>query len=367
MKLLFLILPLTYICANGYLYLRTLQAVSMMPLWGKVILSILFWVVAFSLFIAIGLRESQLPSWLMKTMFTAGSLWMGFLLYSVLSLIAADLIKLAVPTMGHTLWYALPVTCALLIYGYINYRTPKIEHIEVNTERNFDGKNLRIVAISDVHLGYGTGLSALQRYIELINTQHPDLVLITGDLVDNSLKPLLHEPFNQALSNINAPMGIYMIPGNHEYISNINKVTDYLKTTSIKLLRDSVVSLPNGIQIIGRDDRTNHSRKSLAEILTNTDNSHPIIVLDHQPYDIADANSLNIDMLLCGHTHHGQLFPLNIITDLIFEQGHGYRKWSNTHVWVSSGLSLWGPPFRIATQSDFAVIDIKHQPSPTNK
>lgn len=361
MKLIFLALPLTYICANGYLYMRTLQALHWMPLWGRVILSILFWVVAFSLFIAIGLRESQLPAWMMKSMFTAGSIWLGVLLYSVLALIAADLLKLAIPTMGHTLWYALPVTCALLIYGYINYRSPRIEQLEVNTERGFEGKDLKIVAISDIHLGYGTGLSDLQRYVEMINAQQPDLVLITGDLVDNSLNPLLREPFDKTLSSINAPMGIFMIPGNHEYISDLNKVSEYLKNTPIVLLRDSIATLPNGIQIIGRDDRTNHARKSLAELINNTDNSRPTILLDHQPYNIAEADSLNVDLLLCGHTHHGQLFPLNIITDLIYEQGHGYRKWSNSHVWVSSGLSLWGPPFRIATHSDLAVIKIKHQ------
>lgn len=359
MKVLFLALPLIYICVNGYLYLRMLQALAWLPLWGKVLLSLLFWIVVFSLFIAIGLRESQLPAWFLKALFTAGSVWMGFLLYSVMLLIVADLAKLAIPTMGYTLWYVLPATCVILLCGYLNYRHPKVEHIEVSTTKEFDGENLRVVAISDIHLGYGTGIKSLKGYVELINAQQPDLVLIVGDLIDNSIKPLLDEPFDKVLATIDAPLGVYMVPGNHEHISGIDNVSDYLKKTPIVLLRDSIVTLPNGIQIIGRDDRANSHRKSLNELLSQANAEHTIIVLDHQPYALAEANYLKVDILLCGHTHHGQLFPFNLFVDCMYDQGHGYRKWSNSHIWVSSGLSLWGPPFRIGTKSDLAVIELR--------
>ncbi len=352
----FLVLPLIYMCANGYLYLRVLQALAWLPLWGKVILSLLFWVVTFSLFMAIGFRESRLPAWVLKTLFTTGSVWMGFLLYSVMLLIVADVAKLAIPTMGHTLWYALPATCVILLCGYFNYRHPKVEHIEVSTTKEFNGENICMVAISDVHLGYGTGIKSLDRYVELINAQHPDLVLIVGDLIDNSIKPLFDEQFDKVLATIDAPLGVYMVPGNHEYISGIDNVSDYLKKTPIVMLRDSIITLPNGVQIIGRDDRTNRHRKSLKELLSQVNAEQPTIVLDHQPYSLAEANSLEVDILLCGHTHNGQLFPLNLLVDCMYEQGHGYRKWSNSHIWVSSGLSLWGPPFRIGTKSDLAVI-----------
>lgn len=359
MKILFLIFPLLYLGANGYLFLRTLQAFAWLPLWGRVALSLLFWVAAFALFAAIGLREVQLPDSVVRTLFIVGSVWSVFMLYMVLSLAVADIAKLAFPAMGHTLWYALPVTIVLLLYGYTNYRHPKVEHLDISLERKFDGGSVRVVAISDVHLGYGTGVKALEQYVALINAQHPDLVLIMGDLIDNSLKPLSHEPFEKVLSSIEAPLGVYMIPGNHEYISNIDQVADYLKDTPIVMLRDSIATLPNGIQIVGRDDRTNRNRKSLAELLDRTDNERPTIVLDHQPFNLAEADSLKVDMLLCGHTHRGQVFPLNLLTDCIYEQSHGYRKWNYSHIWVSSGLSLWGPPFRIGTQSDLAVIEIK--------
>lgn len=358
MKIMFLALPLLYIGANIYLFIRAIQALSAIPLWGKIVFSILFWIIAFALFIGIGLREIQLPNILLKTLFIIGSIWIVFLLYADLFLIVADLIKIAIPKMGHTILYVLPITCLLLLYGYINYRNPKIEHIKIESDRYIAKENMRIVAISDVHLGYGTGIKALERYVEKINSQQPDLVLIIGDLIDNSLRPILEAPYDKALSKINAPLGIYMVPGNHEYISDIEKVSEYLTHTPITLLRDSVVSLPNGVQLIGRDDHSNKNRASLTKLLTKADPDLPTIVLDHQPYEINKADSLGVEILLCGHTHGGQVFPVNLITDQLFEQSHGYRKWEHTHVWVSSGLSVWGPPFRIGSNSDLSVIEI---------
>ncbi len=358
MKILFFALPLIYICANGYLFFRTLQAFAWLPLWGKILLSLLFWVAACALFVTIGLRDSQLPGWLLKSLFTVGAVWMVFLLYSVLSLAVLDLIKVAVPNMGHTLWYSLPITTLLLVYGYINYQNPKIEHIEVTTNRNFTGNKLRVVAVSDIHLGYGTGTAALTKYVELINAQNPDVVLIAGDLIDNSIKPLLGEDFDKILSTIKAPLGVYMSPGNHEYISGIDSVERYLKNTTVTMLRDSVVTLKNGVQIILRDDRTNRYRKSLSELIATTNAQQPVVVVDHQPYNLSEADSLKVDLLVAGHTHRGQVFPLNLLTDCLYEQSHGYRKWKYTHIWVSSGLSLWGPPFRVGTNSDIAIVDI---------
>ena len=359
MKIMFLALPIVYTVANVYLFIRVLQAISGLPLWGKIIISILFWVVAFALFASIALRETHLPDPLLRTLFKMGSIWMGFLLYSVMLLAVADIIKMAIPTMNHTFWYVFPVTCMLLVCGYINYRNPKVEHFEIDLERYASKENMRIVAISDVHLGYGTGIKALERYVKQINAQHPDLVLIVGDLIDNSIKPLLSEPIDKVLATIDAPLGIYMVPGNHEHISGIDMVSDYLEKTPIILLRDSIATLPNGVQIMGRDDRTNQHRKSLDDLLSQVSTQHPTIVLDHQPYDVAEADALNVDLMLCGHTHRGQMFPLNLLTDCLYQQSHGYRKWNNSHIWVSSGISLWGPPFRIGTKSDLAVIDIK--------
>jgi len=360
MKILFMLLPLVYILANIYINWRTLQMLSTVPLWLKVVVSIVIWVSALSLFISMGLRNSVTPEWILNSLNIVGSVWMAFLLYSVLLLAVSDIVRIFVPSAGPSAAYALPLTTILLLYGYFNYRSPKVEELEILLDKPIDDKELVVVAISDVHLGYGTGTKALKRYVDKINDQNPDVIFIAGDLIDNSLKPLMEAPFDGVLNELNAPMGIYMVPGNHEYISGIEDCTEYLEErTGIRLLRDSIVLLPNGMQIIGRDDRSNRSRAELNELLDKADRSRPVIVLDHQPYDLAETDSLKVDIQISGHTHRGQLWPLSILVDRMYEQSHGYRKWNYSHIFVSSGLSLWGPPFRIGTDSDMAVIRIK--------
>ena len=224
--------------------------------------------------------------------------------------------------------------------------------LQVDIDKPVDGpKQLRAVLVSDVHLGYGNNRRALEKYVEMINEARPDVVLIAGDLIDMSLKPLWQERMQDALRELNAPMGIYMVPGNHEFISGIRESQEFIGRTSIRLLRDSIVMLPNGVQIVGRDDRSNRRRLRAGDLIRRADPSRPILVLDHQPYDeelqqVADAGA---DFELCGHTHAG------------YRQDHGYGRWGETQVYVSSGLGLWGPPFRIGTDSEMVVVDFRFE------
>ena len=120
-----------------------------------------------------------------------------------------------------------------------------------------------------------------------------------------------------------------------------------------------MVTLPNGLQLIGRDDRSNRRRLSLSNLMEKVDNNKPILLLDHQPYEVAQKDSIGIDIQFSGHTHHGQVWPMSLLVENMYEQSHGYRQWPHSHVYVSSGLSLWGPPFRIGTDSDMAVMIIQ--------
>lgn len=359
MKMFFLIIMGAYLGGNIYIYIRLMQTLSGVSLFLRIMLSFLFWAMALMLLVSMLMRDVQIPTSIAKAMFNLGSIWMVFTLYMVLALTVFDCAKIFVPTIRWGFIYALGMTTALLIYGYYNYRHPKIEYIDITLDKPLSGNEVRIAAISDVHLGNGTDKVALKRYIKLINSQKPDLILICGDLIDNSIVPVKQQRMEEELRKLQAPMGIYMAAGNHEYISRIEQCEEFLQKTPITLLRDSIAILPCGIQIVGRDDRHNHRRKSLEKLLDRVDNTKPIIVLDHQPYNLAEVDATGVDIQLSGHTHHGQVWPLSLLTDYIYEQSHGYRKWSNTHIYVSSGLSLWGPPFRIGTNSEMAIITIK--------
>ena len=206
-----------------------------------------------------------------------------------------------------------------------------------------------IYVMSDIH-GHKRRFDSVMKQIDL---QPEDTLYVLGDVIDRNPDGI------KILRQIMAMPNVRMVLGNHEYISGIDESIRYIKNTQIQLLSDSVVTLPNGIQLIGRDDHHNLKRRSLQELMANVDKSKPIILLDHQPFNLKETEAAGIDLQFSGHTHHGQVWPINWVTDYIFEQSHGYRQWGNSHVYVSSGLSLWGPPFRIGTHSEMVVFNFQ--------
>ena len=357
------IFPLIFVCyllSNIYLFISTIKAIVQAPIAVKVIYGIIFWCLSVSLFASIALRNSHLPQALLGAMYTLGSVWLVFILYMILSIILFSIVRYFFSSIIHnTQLYSFIVTLALLAYGYINHLSPTVTTIDIETPKTIHGDSVTIVGISDVHLGHGTGSKRLHKFVDIINKQHPDAVIIAGDLIDNSVHPLYNREINNELARINAPMGIYMAPGNHEYISGITECADIIKSTPVNMLIDATATLPNGIQIICRDDASNRSRQSIETLLSAVDTSRATILIDHQPQEIAKKDSAGIDIQFCGHTHRGQIWPGNIVTALLFEQASGYRKWEHSHVYVSSGISLWGPPLRIGTNNEIVVFNIR--------
>lgn len=360
MKIMFLSMIAAYLCGNVYIFVRTLQMLSGWSLGWKFLLSFGYWMAAFALVISLFIRNVEIPEFLSRGLFNIGSIWLVFTLYMVLALLAMDIARLCFPALKpYGFGIALGCTLCLLTYGHYNYKNPTINRIDIDLDKPLVKGPMKIVAISDVHLGNGTRKAQLQKFVRTINAETPDLIVIGGDLIDNSLLPLYQQNMAEELNLLKAPMGIYMTPGNHEYISGIEECEQFLKGTPIRLLRDTIVTLPNGLQIIGRDDRSNRRRTPIADLMKKTDTSKPTFLIDHQPYEMTKKDSLGIDIQFSGHTHHGQVWPLSLLVESMYEQSHGYRKWTNSHVYVSSGLSLWGPPFRIGTDCDMAVITIR--------
>ena len=344
----YLLLIITlYLAGNTYIFIRATQALKVKPLGVKLLLTVLFWTCALSFFGTMLARNLEMPVLISHSMYIIGTSWLIFTLYMALFLLLFDILRLFKVVCKYRFYLSLVFTLGLLGYGLYNYHHPETNIVNILTNKQNEDTShaVKIVAISDVHLGNGTGKASLKKYVEMINAQHPDLILISGDLIDNSVVPLYTENMAEELAELKAPMGIYMVLGNHEYISGIDESIRYIKNTPIQLLRYSVVTLPNGIQLIGRDDHHNRKRRSLQELMTNVDKSKPIILLDHQPFNLKETEAAGVDLQFSGHTHHGQVWPINWVTDYIFEQSHGYRQWGNSHVYVSSGLSLWGPPF----------------------
>lgn len=347
-----------YVGGNAYIFARALQALPPMPAAFRWIFGLAYWGYALSIFLVFLFREREHADAWGHFFFQVSTGWLVFTLYMVLALLAFDLLRLFVPTFRYGFVSALGITLLLLIYGYTTYKRPALREVDIVTDRLPAGSpGMTIVGVSDLHLGFGTTRDDLRQYVDLINAQHPDLILISGDLIDNGVRPVEEAAMEQELNRLHAPQGVYMVPGNHEYISGIESCKRFVRgRTHIHLLIDSITTLPDGLCLIGRDDRTNPARQSLPELMTHIDSLAPIIVLDHQPTDLTQAERAGVDLIFCGHTHHGQVWPMNLITDRLFDVAYGYTRRGRTHIYVSSGLSLWGPPFRIGTRSELIVF-----------
>lgn len=359
----FIVLLGAYLAGNVYIFRRGAQALVAQPFGVKVLLTILFWSGALSLLSSLLFRNAKVPVWLAHTTHEVGTGWLVFTLYMVMFLGAFDLLKLFNVSFKYGFYLSLFLTLSILSYGYYHYQHPETQVINlvINKPAATSAQPFKVVAVSDIHLGYGTEKKELLQYVKMINAQKPDLILIGGDLIDNSVTPLYVEKMQEELAQLQAPLGIYMVPGNHEYISGIRESVRFINSTPICLLRDSVVTLPNGIQLIGRDDRSNRSRRSLPDLVANIDPDQPVILLDHQPYHLEETEAAHVDLQFSGHTHRGQIWPVSLATDFLFQQSYGYRQWGKSHVYVSSGLSLWGPPFRIGTDSELVVFHISYK------
>lgn len=360
MPLFFIALLSAYLIGNIYIFIRGAQAVSTFPWSIKILLALLYWCTALSFIGSFLLRNIKLPFILSHTFHEIGTGWLVFTLYMVLCLLFFDLLRLFNTPFKQGFTLSILLTISLLGYGYYNFKNPqtKVINITINKTLPTYTQPIKVVAVSDVHLGHGTGKKQLKQYVDHINNLHPDLILIAGDLIDNSVVPLYEQQMQEELSQLQAPLGIYMVPGNHEFISGIEKCIPFLEQTPIRLLRDTVITLPNGFQLIGRDDRSNRSRLPLQTLLQQTNPNKPILLLDHQPFHLNETEKAGVDFQFSGHTHHGQIWPITLVTDHLFEQSYGYRQWGDSHIYVSSGLSLWGPPFRIGTDSEFVIIQI---------
>ena len=237
----FLILMLAaYIGGNAYIFTRALQALPPMPAIFKWIFGLAYWGYALSIFLVFIFRARESADPWGHFFFQVSTGWLVFTLYMVLALVCFDLFRLLVPSFRHGFACALLVTTGVLAYGYYTYKHPQLREVDIITDRLPAGSlGLKIVGVSDVHLGLGTTRDDLRRYVDLINAQHPDIILISGDLIDNDVRPVDEAAMDEELNRLHATYGIYMVPGNHEYLSGIDACKRFIRgRTNIHLLMD---------------------------------------------------------------------------------------------------------------------------------
>jgi len=367
-----------YGAVNFYIFIRGFQAIPPGSGW-RPWFSLIFWGLA-STFILARILERAYPSLLSGIVTWIGSFWLGFMLFFFLSVVLIDLLRLLnsflhffplwiytdpLQTRLTILFIILGLASLLVAVSFLNARIPRVKELNlVISKPKAVPRDLVIVMASDIHLGTIIASRKANRLVKTINSLHPDLVLFAGDIVDEDLTPVIRNDLGGALSRIEAPLGVYGITGNHEYIGGVEAAVKYLEDHGIRMLRDTAVLIQNRFYLVGRDDRdkprfTGKPRKEIEELLGDLDTGYPVILMDHQPFNLAHHSQLGIDLQLSGHTHDGQLWPLTYLIDAIYEVGWGYKKISDTHFYVSSGFGTWGPPLRLGNRPEILKINVK--------
>ena len=378
MALFFIIFLTVYTSLNFYVFIRGWQVISAYPIL-KPIYAILFIVAAYGYVLAKVLYKYLHPV-AYDILLGVGAIWFAFLAYFILSLLLIDIVRLLngwfhfLPAyISNNYEFAKKMNAIVVIalvglivfFGNLNKRNIEIRNLEITIPKGGSKLDeLNIVMASDIHLSPIDGERLLEKIVEKMNSLNPDIILLAGDIVDDKAIVLEERGIGESFKRLKSKYGVYSINGNHEFINGVDSCVRFAEKFGIKFLRDSYTLIDSSFYIIGREDVSmkqfsGKERKTLEEIAKDLPDNYPKILLDHTPFNLEQAQQNKIDLQLSGHTHHGQIWPANIITGMIYEISWGYKKKGNTHYYVSSGAGTWGPPVRTGSSSEIVNIKIK--------
>ena len=325
----------------------------------------------------LGFIRLPLPYPIKITLEVISSYWMSFFVYLLLLTVLTDLITLIIKLISKktvkkkhfkvlSSAFALFFTLITVIFGAVNAK--QIDHVSYNItiKSETDISDLNIVLLSDLHLGSIGSEARPDDIVKEINALKPDLVCFAGDFFDTDFSAIKNpDKAIKVFSQISSTYGTYACLGNHDAGKTLPKMQKFLKDSNITLLSEDYVIIDNRLILAGRLDSSpigdydGQKRKDFNKIIPQDKNNLPTIVLDHNPKNISEYNG-NADLILCGHTHKGQMFPLSLITSAIYDVDYGHYQNSKTDVQaiVTSGIGYWGPPVRVGTNSEIVSIKI---------
>lgn len=383
------ILAIVYIISHFY-RMATAFSQVLRKKWVIVVLSVILF-----FFAATPVLATFLPDiYIRRIIRPLSTYWLGCLLYLMLSAVGIDLLlfllkklKVIKPKVFATRrLYALKgvtilaITAAVSTYGFVHAANIKTTTYDIEVQKSCAAQSeLKVVLVSDLHLGYSIGLSQMQKMADKINALEPDLVVFAGDIFDNAYDSIADpDEIAEVLSSIDSTYGSYACFGNHDVEENIlagftvnfstvklqsSEMYDFLEKSDITVLRDEAELIANSFYLVGRLDSqkpgTADGRLDPVELMEKVeDTSKPVIVIDHQPRQLEELSDVGVDIDLSGHTHDGQLFPGNIITHLIWDNACGLKKYGNMYSVVTSGVGVYGPSMRVGTDAEVVEINV---------
>lgn len=319
--------------------------------------------------------------------------WIGIMLYSLLYVMLFDLLRLIAKhtKLKNTLLFSrgsvisigsVVVACAVAtcLYGIFNARNIKVNEYSVTVNKSCGSdKHLKAVLVADLHMGYAIGVDHITNMVEKINQQDADIVIIAGDIFDNSYDGMDDpEGIKAQLKSIKSKYGVYAVYGNHDIDEKIlmgftfdwggkqlhsEKMTNFMKECNIKLINDESVLINDEFYLVGRRDTDkpgteDGTRAEISELTKNLDKTKPIFVLSHEPDELQKTADAGADIDFSGHTHDGQLFPGNLTIGLFWENPCGMIKKDNMYSIVTSGVGVYGTFMRVGTDAEICSVDI---------
>lgn len=374
MALFFIIVFTIYFLINIYIFLKGYNAIA--DSRNLKILYVTVFIVLAGTFVAGKILEAGHSTVFSDILNIIGGFWLAFMLYGFLFLFLSDIILLISRASGlvdnesiaqFKKWsfiITVAVSTLLITAGFTNALIPVIKEYNITVNKSAgEIKALRMAAVSDIHLGSIIRKRSMKKLSGMLERMEPDLVLLLGDIIDGEIGPVLR---GDLLKYFKCPMckaGLFAITGNHEFIGGADRTIPYIESKGIRILKDEIVVLRGGIQLVGRLDRDSRrfhgkERLPLEELMKQVDKTKPVILLDHQPFNLSDSEKNGVDLQLSGHTHNGQIWPLNLITRKVYELSYGYGRKGNTQYIVSSGFGLWGPRVRSGSRSEVLLINL---------
>lgn len=292
------------------------------------------------------------------------SIWMGVISIAFTVFLAKHLLTILLPAFApHLTIVAIGLTIVFSAWSVIKVQDiPRLKAIDItlpNLPDTLDG--LTIIQLSDLHLDGLKSVQWLKQIVTEVNSHNPDVIVITGDLIEAKFERL--SAFVPVLQKLRAKHGIFAISGNHDFYVGIQDYLYLLNATDITSLDNRMVTVADHLQIAGISDETGrqmgHFQPDLDAALNEIDPTQPTIFLAHQPLHFEEAAQSGVDLQLSGHTHAGQLPPLDLLVYLRFKYHYGLKQLGTSYIYTTSGTGTWGPPMRLTSQSEIVKITLR--------
>ena len=320
-----------------------------------------------------------------------GNVWLGFFMfYSTFVILSAIITHIVcrvskdkeMKALGHAINVAFVLGLIFTSYGLVHAQNPKVVNYDITVNKETENiKELKVVLIADLHLSVNSDIRATEKMVEEVNAQNPDVIVIAGDIFTSNYEGLKNpEKYSKELSKMQAKYGVYAVCGNHDVDENlfsgfsISPISEAYRTSDMDkffedagftVLYDENVEIADGeVVLSGRvdgekaGDGTN-KRKSAKDLLSSVDKTKPVLVLQHEPIEFKNLAESGADVVMCGHTHNGQIFPGNLVIPFFNENAYGVKKLYGIDTIVTAGVGYYGPPIRVGTNSEVTVINIK--------